>query len=129
MNVMRLQEYLEAHKEVPKEALYFSNERKCSLCGNFFHVQNSIFLMGTKINKYGTMSMNLCKDCLPNWQKEFKKHRLVSTIHDWHWSCWDLDKPMPHTEVDRVFLYLENGQFFLQTNFNPSRRERVEEIR
>lgn len=129
MEVMRLQDYLETHKEVPKEALHFSNERKCSLCKKLFHVQNLIFLMGTKMDNYGSMTMNLCKDCLPNWQKEFKNHRLVSSPDEWHWSFWDLDKPMPHTESDRVFLYLENGQFFLQTNFNPSRRERMEEIR
>lgn len=132
MEVMSLQEYLESHKEEPKESLCFSNERKCSLCHKPLHMNNLIFLMGTKINNYGAMSMNLCKNCLPNWKREFTKRRLISNPNEWHWSCWDLDKPMPHTEKDRVFLCLKDEQFYLPVNYNPSKRERnmiIEEIR
>jgi hypothetical protein len=124
MEIMSLQEYLEAHKEEPKASLYFSNQRQCSLCRNVCHINNLIFLMGQKIDTYGSMSMNLCRSCLSHWKEVFIKHRLVTTPDQWHWSCWNLDNPSPHTEIDRISLYLKDGQFFLQTNFNPSKRQR-----
>jgi hypothetical protein len=124
MEFMRLQEYLESHKEEPKSSLYFSNQRKCSLCSKIFHINNLIFLMGAKIENSGAMSMNLCRNCLPNWKKEFIKHRLVTTPDQWRWSCWSLDNPMPHTEFDRIYLYLKRNEFYLQIDYNPSRRKR-----
>jgi hypothetical protein len=122
MELMSLQEYLELHQE--KKVHSLRDGRECSRCNRLFHTKNLVFIMGTKIDGYGNISMNLCRKCLPYWKKEWRKYKLRSKPEEWQWSCWDIDKPQPYTEADRVFLYLQHGEFFLVNDFNPSRRVR-----
>jgi hypothetical protein len=121
MEVMSLKEYIEARPIEKNPTITF--ERGCSICGRLYHYKNMAFIMGTKIQGYGSVSFNFCPKCLPYWRKAFDRGRS-SSPDEWHFSTWDLDKPFPHTEVDRIFLLLKDGEFFLQTDYNPSRRER-----
>jgi hypothetical protein len=132
MEVISLREYMKCFPKLAERSI-INELRGCSICGCLKHHSQMLFLMATKINGYGSLSANLCQRCLPRWKELLKQHRLVSSPSEWHWSTWDISKPFPHHEVDRVFLHIgEDGELYLQAHFNPSKRERnvlIEEIK
>lgn len=132
MEVITLKEYMEyfPKKEDIKD---IGNDRKCSICNSIDHHSQMLFLMGEKRKGYGHVSTNLCKKCVPRWKEIFNQHRLISTPEEWNWSTWNVMKPFPHHEGDRILLHLgKDGELYLQINYNPSKRQKqiiIEEIR
>lgn len=132
MEVISLKEYMECFPKLRGRS-NIREERGCSICGCIKHHTQMMFIMATKRKGYGSFSTNLCQKCLPRWKELFKQHRLVSCPEEWNWSTWDISKPFPHHEADRVILFVgKDGELYLQASFNPSKRERnviIEEIR
>jgi hypothetical protein len=123
MELMSLKEYIEL-RPIEKNRL-ITNLRSCTLCNKLFHCKNMAYIMANKADGFGSSSFNICANCLPYWKQKFirDKHPIFLS-DDWHFSTWDLDKPAPHLEADRVLLYIFDEQFYLHTDYNPSRRIR-----
>lgn len=123
MEIMSLKEYIEL-RPIEKDKTIVT-QRSCCLCSKFFHYKNIAYIMATKVEGYGSSSFSICSKCLPNWKKKFIRdnHPFLES-DEWHFSTWDLDKQVPHNQLDRVLLYLLDGQFYLHTDYNPSRRIR-----
>jgi hypothetical protein len=129
MESISLRDYIKSRPKEKDTAII--NMRACTLCRKLDHFQNMAFVMASKIQGYGSVSFIFCVNCIPNWKKAFLNGR-ISSPDEWHFSTWNLDKSPPHTEVDKICLYLKRNQLYLQVDCNPSRRERnmiPEEIR
>lgn len=120
METISLKDYLES---LPVEKdINISTQRSCHICHKFGHYKNMAFIMAVRIKGYGSTNYIFCPSCLPHWEKAFRVGRVTS-IDEWHFSTWNIDKPFPHTEADRVFLAIINGQLYLQADYNPSKRK------
>lgn len=124
MEIMFLKEYIELRPIEKSESI---NLRSCALCKRFYHYKNMAYIMAS--NKESrepySYSFNICPNCLPHWKNKFAKDKHpYATSDEWNFSTWDLDRPIPHPENDRVLLYLLDEQFCIHINYNPSRRER-----
>lgn len=119
MEMISLREYVQSRPIENDNRI--ENLRGCSICNKMRHYKNMVYIMGNKIDGYGSASYIFCPKCLSQWKNAFSKsHPIIPD--EWHFSTWNLDKPVPHTEVDRVFLYLKDGEFYLQGDYNPSKR-------
>ena len=79
--------------------------------------------MANRADGFGSSSFNICLNCLPHWKQKFIRDKHPISLSDnWHFSTWDLDRPAPHQESDRVLLHVINEQFYIRTDYNPSRR-------